>query len=108
MGTVRNMDVPVTVEIHDSEPQEDLTSCDQINECSIEVPSGKIVVAGCTDYFPDAPRILVEPGTYKARVYYSDLDTLSEDGLDGNDKYKIALWLGEAIEPKVLKRRVEN
>lgn len=108
VGTVRDMDVPVTVEIYDSEPREDLTSYDQINECSLEVPSGKIVVAGCTDYFPDARRIIVEPGTYRARISYSDLDTLSEDGLDGDDKYTIALWLADAIEPKVLKRHVKR
>lgn len=108
VGTVREMNVPATIEIHDSEPKEDAISWEQINECSIEIPSGKIVVAGCTDYFPDAARILVEPGTYRARIYYGDLDTLSEDGLDGNDKYKIALWRDEAVEPKVLKRRVEK
>ena len=106
VGTVRDMDVPVTIEVHDSEPKEDLTLWEQINECSIDVPSGRIVVAGSTDYFPDAARISVEPGTYRARIYYSELDTLSEDGLDGDDKYKVALWRGEEIEPRVIKRRV--
>ena len=108
VGTVRNMGVPVTIEILDTEPEEDFALWEQINECSIDVPSGKIVVAGCTDYFPDAARISVEPGTYRARVFYGDLDTLSEDGLDGDDKYKVILWCGETVEPQVLKRRVER
>ena len=108
VGTVREMDVPVTVEVHSNEPEEDLTLWHHTTECSIDVPSGKIVVAGCTDYFPDAARISVEPGVYRARIYYGELDSLSEDGLDGDDKYKVALWRGETINPKVIKRRVEN
>ena len=108
VGTVRNMTVHVTIEVHDGEPEKDFALWEQINECSIDVPSGKIVVAGCTDYFPDAARISVELGTYRARVFYGDLDTLSEDGLDGGDKYKVALWRGETIEPKVIKQRAKE
>jgi len=108
VGTVRDMDVPVIVEVHDSEPTEDLTSWHHVTECSIDIPSGKVVVAGCTDYFPDAARISVEPGVYRARIFYGELDSLSEDGLDGDDKYKVALWRGEMIEPKIIKRRIEN
>ena len=108
VGTLRDMDVPVTIEIHDREPQEDLTLWHHITECSIDVPSGKIVVAGCTDYFPDAARISVESGVYRAQIFYGELDSLSEDGLDGDDKYKVALWRGETTSPKVIKRRVEN
>src|SRR5262245_5370575 len=57
VGTVRNVGVPVTVEILPSEPPKDLENWDHVTECSLAIPSGKIVVAGCTDYFPDAPRI---------------------------------------------------
>jgi hypothetical protein len=44
------MDVPVTIEIFDSEPELSLglTPYDQINECDLELASGKLVVAGCT------------------------------------------------------------
>ncbi len=108
VGTVRDMNVPVIVEIHDCEPQEELNSWHHITECSIDIPSGKIVVAGCTDYFPDASRISVKPGTYRARIFYGGIDSLSEDDLDGDDKYKVALWRGETTSPKVVKRRVEN
>jgi hypothetical protein len=108
IGTASNRDVPVTVEVHNSEPKNDFDEWDRIIECSIDVPSGKIVVAGCTDYFPDAARISVEPGVYQARVFYGELDSLSEDGCDGNDKYKIALWLGETINPKVIKRHIKD
>jgi hypothetical protein len=95
VGTARNMDVPVTINIFDSEPKLplDLTQFDQINECDLEIGSGKIVVAGCTDYFPEAQRIEVQKGIYRVRIYYGNLDKLSEDGLDGDDFYEIHMWL---------------
>jgi len=106
VGTVRNMNVPVTVEIHDAEPDSDVDSWDHVTECSLDVPTGRIVIAGCTDYFPDAARIGVTPGTYRARISYGSLDTLSNDGLDGRDHYRVQLWQGSATEPHVLKRAV--
>jgi hypothetical protein len=105
IGTVRNMTVPVVVEIHDSKPKEDESNWQHITECAITIPSGSLVIAGCSDYFPDAPRIKVKPDTYRVRVYYNGLDSISDDGLDGNDFYKITLWRGKPIEPKVIKRR---
>ncbi len=108
IGTARNLDVPVTVEIHNSEPENDFDEWDHVIECSVDIPSGKIVVAGCTDYFPDAARISVESGVYRARVFYGELDSLSADGCDGKDQYKVALWLGATINPKVIKRHIKN
>jgi hypothetical protein len=105
VGTVRNMTVPVDIEVRSTEPQESFEDWDQVNDCSIEVKSGRIVVAGCTDYFPSAARIEVTPGVYRARVYYGKLDTLSEDGLDGEDHYRVVLWPGEFTSPMVLKQR---
>jgi hypothetical protein len=50
IGTVSNSDVPVTVEVHNSEPENDFDEWDRIIECSIDVPSGRIVVAGCSSH----------------------------------------------------------
>jgi hypothetical protein len=105
VGTVRNMDVPVEVELLQSTPSESFDAWDQVNECDIEIRSGTLVVAGCTDYFPDAARIKVEPGSYRARVYYGKLDSLSEDGLDGDDHYKVSIWMSEPSGLHILKRR---
>jgi hypothetical protein len=105
VGTVRNMTVPVTVEVFDREPPEEAGTWDQINECGLEVPSGRIVVAGCTDYFPDAARITVPPGWYGVRLFYGNLDALSEDGLEGDDFYKVSLWPSDGPVPIVLKQR---
>lgn len=70
------MEVPVVVEIAENPPGDDLMAWDQVNECSIDAPSGRLVVAGCTDYFPDAARIELPAGTYRARIYYGNLTSL--------------------------------
>ncbi len=108
VGTVRNMDVPVEIEIRDSAPENDFDGWDHIMECGVEIASGKIVVAGCTDYFPDAARISVEPGDYRARIYYGDLNNMSEDGLDGDDHYKVVLWPSNNMDVRVIKRNVSQ
>lgn len=105
VGTVRNTNVPVAVEVHDAEPGSDIDSWDHVTECSFKVPTGRIVIAGCTDYFPDAARIEVKPGTYRARISYGALRTLSKNGLDGSDHYRVQLWQATEIEPRVVKQR---
>ena len=105
VGAVRNMDVPVVLEVLAEEPTPDVESWDHVTECSLEVSTGRIVIAGCTDHFPDAARVEVPPGTYLVRVSYGSLDTLSEDGLDGDDHYRVQMWQGAGMAPRVIKRR---
>lgn len=108
VGTVRNMTVPVTLIVTDSPPSaHDFDVWNHINECSLDVPSGRLVVAGCTDYFPDAPRLAVAPGCYRVRIYYGGLRTLSPDGLEGDDHYHIILWPAPYDEPRVLKKTAD-
>ena len=102
------MEVTVEVEIVEAEPSETFEAWDQVNECDIEIMSGSTVIAGCTDYFPEAARIKVKPGSYRARIYYGSLDSLSEDGLDGDDHYKLVLWMSEPKGLRVLKGRSES
>ena len=104
VGTVRNMDLPVEVEVLDAQPDDNFDEWDHVTEASFDVPSGHIIIAGCTDYLPDAARIIVNPGTYKVRIYYGALDSVDELRLDGDDHYRLALWIdANKIEPKVLK-----
>jgi hypothetical protein len=104
VGTVRNTTVPVIVEIFETEPDLDAEAWDHVTECSFDVPGGRIVIAGCTDYFPEAARVEVSPGTYRARISYGSLDTVSETGLDGADRYRVQLWQSTRIEPHVIKQ----
>jgi len=103
IGTVRNMNVPVLVTFHNSRPAINEDNWDHIVAASLRVDSGKIVIAGCTDYFPDAARIEVEPGTYEAIVCYSNLSSVSEDGLNGEDAYHIHFFQGKEILPVTIK-----
>ena len=104
IGTIRNTDVPVTVQVAAAEPPLELEGWDHVVECDLDVPSGRIVVAGCTDYFPTAARIHVEPGHYRARINYGGFDTLSEDGLNGDDRYRVIVWSAPAGGARVVKR----
>ncbi|GIQ76534.1 hypothetical protein [Bradyrhizobium sp. RD5-C2] len=105
IGTVRNMHVPVSAQILEREPDHDFSDWDHVVEASLDVASGRIVIAGCTDYFPDAMRIETAPGTYRVRASYGALDTLSEDGLEGDDHYRLQLWPAPSIAVRVLKQR---
>ena len=90
--TARNMTVPVRVEWHDGRPAPDLDAYQHVVEAGFDCPSGKLVVAGMTDYEPDAARLAVKAGPLGVRVNFAGLDTLSEDELDGDDRYVVQLW----------------
>ncbi|SDA98423.1 hypothetical protein [Sinorhizobium sp. NFACC03] len=92
LHTVRNMTVPVHVEWHDRRPAPDLDAYQHVVEASFDCPSGQLVLAGLTDYDPTAPRLAVKAGPLGVRANLSGLDTLSEDGLKGNDCYLVQLW----------------
>ena len=91
VGTVRNMNVPVRITVDSQLPTLDVSTWDKINRTSLACGTGRIVIAGCTDYFPDAKRLHVTPGMYDVLVAYKSLSALSEDGLSGDDSYHIFL-----------------
>ncbi|WP_425986002.1 hypothetical protein [Brevundimonas sp. TWP1-2-1b1] len=98
IGTARNMLVPVELEILPAEPTPDPDAWDQVRDCGLRLASGTLIVFGCTDDPDQAERIDLPAGDYAARVSHGGLDTLSEDGLDGDDRYRIQLWPG-AVRP---------
>ena len=100
VGTVSNIDVPVALEVLRTPPPDDSEAFDQVNECTLVVAQGPLVLAGCTDYFPDATRIPATPDTYRVRVSYRLAKAPSDKEL-----YRLQLWPASAIEPTVLKAR---
>lgn len=90
--TARNMDVPVTLRFSETRPGLAAGAFDKLNECALQIDTGRLVVMGCTDYFPDAERVPCAPGRYGVIVGHKDLDKLSEDGLEGEDSYHLYLW----------------
>ncbi len=102
VSPVRNMTVPVTVEVHDREPGFDAAAWDHIAECSLDIPSGKLQVHECTG--GSVARFTVSPGVYRVRGFYGALDSLDESGLEGKDHYKVVLWPAPAGSLRVLKQ----
>lgn len=105
IGTVRNADVPVSVSIHEHAPPEDFGEWEMVNECSILCRSGRIVIAGCTDYLPEAQRMSLKPGSYRVRVCYAGLDHVSADGMEGDDFYRVQIWPQEPGPLRVVKAK---
>ena len=101
LSTARNMTVPIAVEIHDSEPELELETCDHVTECSLEFESGTLLIAGCSDVRDDAPRIKIDAGEYRVRMEHRSLGSVAH--LDGDDNYTIKLWaspMGDEITRK--------
>lgn len=105
VGTVRNVEVPVALELLDAQPTDDHGAWDHVTECSLQVPTGRIVIAGCSDDVDRAHRIEVEAGTYRVRVSYGALTSVSSDGLAGDDHYRVQLWKAPSIEARTVKQR---
>ena len=91
IGTARNMDVCVELTVSDSPPSINEVEFDKLNQATLSIETGQLVVAGCTDYYPDAARVKIGVGAYKVIVGYKNLTQVSEDELDGNDSYHI--WI---------------
>jgi hypothetical protein len=99
---VRNMTISVQLEVCDTDPGFDASDWDHVAECSIELPSGRLQVHECTG--GSVLDLTLAPGTYRVRVQFSGLDTLSEDGLDGKDHYCITLWPGSPTPLNIVKQ----
>jgi len=102
----RNMTVPVELEVLGLPPDDELESWQHVAEASLDLPSGKLRIEECTGDVKDD--LQLEPNSYRVRVYFSGLDTLSFDGLDGDDHYKIVMWPAAMDEIRVLKEYPTN
>ncbi len=97
MSTARDMDVPVEIVITDSEPSYIAGEWDHIVKCGLKLSSGNLVVRGVSDYLPNAKKIAVAPGQYTVWLLYGGLNTIDDDGLEGEDHYKVVLLRSESI-----------
>jgi hypothetical protein len=98
----RNMTVPVTVEIHDTEPPCDPGPWDHVAECSLDLDSGKLQVHSCTG--GPLADFDVEPGWYRVRAFFGNLGSVSGNRLRGKDHYLVVLWPAPQAELRVLKQ----
>lgn len=66
--TSTNLHVGVSVDVLEREPSAPDANADHVVEGDLRVPSGKVVVMGCTDYLPDATRVDVGRGWHRVRA----------------------------------------
>ena len=105
VAPARNMPVPLRVVLLDAPPAVD-PAADHVVEASITAPSGTLLVYGATEDVTRAPRLAVPAAPLRLRFSSVGRATLSEDGLDGNDRYLVELWPAPAA-PVVLHRVFE-
>ncbi len=102
----RNMDVPVDLEVLDSPLDDETGDWDHVAECSLSLPSGHLGIEECTGGPID--EIELKPGTYRVRCYFGNLSSFSDDGLDGDDHYRIVMWPAPQAPLRVLKQWHES
>lgn len=103
---LRNMAVPVVLELHDSEPVVNQSDYDHVVRCSLELPTGELQVYECTG--GEVLRQSVAPGRYAVLALFSGLSTIDEMGLEGDDTYRLLLWpTASALPLSVLKAWAE-
>jgi hypothetical protein len=92
IGTARNMNVPVTVRIRAEEPSLDPEEWDRVVQGALVLRSGELQITGVSDNGMSGGKIPIERGEYHLRALYAGLNSLSANGLSGNDRYVIELW----------------
>ncbi|MFH8411473.1 hypothetical protein ACH4FX_42980 [Streptomyces sp. NPDC018019] len=109
IGAARPFDVPVTVDVRRTPSADDAErqQADHVTEAGLTLPSGRLLIF-MQDFDDGLPRISLAPGTYAVRIYSHGLRTVSEDGLEGEDRYHVVLWpTDEEHSAQVLKRYPE-
>jgi hypothetical protein len=99
---VRNATVPMELEVHGSDPGFDAAEWDHVVECSVDVPTGNLHVESCMH--GTELELKIARGSYAARVLFAGLDTISDDGDCGSDRYRVVLWPAKARPLRVVKR----
>ncbi|MFJ9082707.1 hypothetical protein ACIRL3_09830 [Streptomyces sp. NPDC102384] len=109
IGAARPFTVPVTVDVCRAPPADDteLRQADHVTQAGLALPSGRLLIS-MQDTRDKIPRIPLAPGNYAVRIYSHGLNSLSEDGLEGEDHYHVVLWPTDEDHPaQVLKRYPE-
>ena len=100
--TERSFEVPVTVEIHDSEPAFDATRWDHIAEASLHLPGGELEVHECAG--GPVAFFRVSPGWYRVRSFHGGFDSINHRTDEGDDHYLVVLWPAPPSALRVVKQ----
>ena len=103
--TGRNTTVPLRVVSYDAVPDltEQVVRADHAVKAGLFTADRRLIIAGCSDYWPEAYSIAVLPGSYGAAFLSFGLATV--DGLEGKDRYELHIWpVTQKTHPEVLVR----
>ncbi|MFE9693429.1 hypothetical protein [Micromonospora sp. NPDC005806] len=110
VGTTVNVNVAVTVEVLEAAPEDDSAEFDHVVEGSLQVPSGRLVVMGCTDYAAEAARFGVAAGQVRVRAARGNLAEAGRLGIDSDDdpatmeRLRLQVWPAPHADSVVIKR----
>lgn len=93
----RNADVDVLIEWHDERPAPELVDFDHVVEAGFFTESGRLMLAGLTDYTETSARVHVPMGPIGLRVGMSGFETIDQTELEGQDRYLLQLWPAKEI-----------
>lgn len=91
VGTARAFRAPVTVRLEGESLEEPSMKPDRTVTLPLAIPSGTLVVSGVTDGGASGGEISVSPGDYDLTIDYVGLDTVDEQGVNGDDRYILTL-----------------
>jgi hypothetical protein len=106
IGTARwGQDTPVIIEQQHQLPiSDDLDNWDVVVEASIRTISGELCLTTPEGDDAQALAIPFPPGSYRVRVYYSQLQSVTDElAPHGVDSYRLLIWPSELSSPRILK-----
>jgi hypothetical protein len=98
----RATSVPVEVEVRDDDPGFDPAAWDHVAEASLHLPTGRLQVHECSG--GPVADLAVAPGWYRVRSLGAQFATIDASGLEGRDRYHVALWPAPPDDVRVLKQ----
>ena len=104
IATDTNGEVPVTVEVCNSEPGPTAGEWDHIAEASLELTAGHLKLAGCPDGDVRFHTMNAMPGWYRVRVYSAGLTPCPPEVLWSGDSYLVQIWPASPGPRTLLKR----
>ncbi|MGK5023264.1 hypothetical protein [Janthinobacterium sp. RB2R34] len=104
LGTLRNVDVTVDLHVIDGPPDIRTDDFDHVVEGAFISPTGSIAVMGCTDFFPDASRLKILPGSYRYIYLISGVRTIQTEWEPADDLYSLYIWPAERRELHLVKQ----
>jgi hypothetical protein len=98
--------VRVIVEVVDTNPIEQPEFWDLVIECSLSVPSGRLMISSPESSPSQVSYLVIPAETYRARICYGGQFSVTDElALEGDDFYRIILWTHPKTGPRVLWER---